>query len=119
MGLIIEGYRTEEGVRVRKIEDGSITEMPAHREIVNHSPDGFEWGYNGSGPSQLAMAIVVEMLKYLYNWDNVIIRRVIQPLSLAFRSEVVSRFPTQAFKFTDDDMKEWFNNGRYLFRHYS
>ena len=27
-------------------------------EIVNHSPDGFEWGYGGSGPAQLAFAIL-------------------------------------------------------------
>lgn len=27
-------------------------------DLRNHSPDGFEWGYNGSGPSQLALAIL-------------------------------------------------------------
>ena len=26
-------------------------------DLVNHSPEGFEWGYPGSGPSQLALAI--------------------------------------------------------------
>jgi len=25
--------------------------------LWNHSPDGFEWGYGGSGPAQLALAI--------------------------------------------------------------
>lgn len=25
-----------------------------------HSPDGFEWGYCGSGPAQLALAILLE-----------------------------------------------------------
>lgn len=25
---------------------------------VNHSPDGFNWGYGGSGPAQLAYALV-------------------------------------------------------------
>jgi Family of unknown function (DUF6166) len=29
--------------------------------ICNHSPDGFEFGYNGSGPSQLSLAILLEM----------------------------------------------------------
>ena len=28
-------------------------------EHVNHSPDGFEWGYGGSGPAQLAFAILL------------------------------------------------------------
>lgn len=28
--------------------------------IINHSPDGFSWGYQGSGPAQLALAILLE-----------------------------------------------------------
>ncbi len=27
----------------------------------NHSPDGFAWGYSGSGPAQLALAILLEL----------------------------------------------------------
>jgi len=27
--------------------------------IRNHSPDGFQWGYSGSGPAQLALALCV------------------------------------------------------------
>lgn len=27
--------------------------------IVNHSPDGFSWGHMGSGPAQLALAILL------------------------------------------------------------
>src|SRR5262249_14807343 len=26
-------------------------------DLRNHSPDGFEWGYYGSGPAQLALAL--------------------------------------------------------------
>jgi uncharacterized protein DUF6166 len=29
-------------------------------DIKNHSPMGFEWGYNGSGPRQLALAILTK-----------------------------------------------------------
>jgi hypothetical protein len=29
-------------------------------DLVNHSPDGFEWGYGGSGPAQLSLAIVAD-----------------------------------------------------------
>jgi len=36
--------------------------LPLHLELVNHSPTGFNWGYSGSGPSQLAFAIVYEYL---------------------------------------------------------
>lgn len=31
------------------------------QEVHNHSPDGFAWGYGGSGPAQLALAIMLEL----------------------------------------------------------
>lgn len=30
------------------------------QKVKNHSPDGFNWGYSGSGPAQLALAVVLE-----------------------------------------------------------
>jgi hypothetical protein len=32
--------------------------MNVRRTIVKHSPDGFEWGYGGSGPADLALNIL-------------------------------------------------------------
>ena len=32
------------------------------RDLHNHSPDGFNWGYGGSGPAQLALAILADHL---------------------------------------------------------
>jgi len=29
--------------------------------LWNHSPDGFQWGYGGSGPAQLALAILLDV----------------------------------------------------------
>jgi len=29
-------------------------------DLWNHSPTGFEWGYAGSGPAQLALAILAD-----------------------------------------------------------
>jgi len=29
-------------------------------DLRNHSPDGFAWGYGGSGPAQLALAILAD-----------------------------------------------------------
>lgn len=34
---------------------------PLHHVCV-HSPDGFEWGYGGSGPADLALSIVCDHL---------------------------------------------------------
>ena len=34
---------------------------PEHSQaVVNHSPTGFSWGYGGSGPAQLALALLLE-----------------------------------------------------------
>lgn len=30
-------------------------------KVYDHSPDGFMWGYGGSGPAQLALAILLEI----------------------------------------------------------
>jgi hypothetical protein len=45
----------------------AIVTVDGHRlaprfDLRNHSPDGFEWGYQGSGPAQLALAILVDHL---------------------------------------------------------
>ena len=37
-------------------ENGIHTNVP--RRITHHSPDGFEWGYGGSGPSDFALNIL-------------------------------------------------------------
>ena len=36
--------------------------LTPHRslELRNHSPTGFAWGYHGSGPAQLALALLLE-----------------------------------------------------------
>lgn len=40
--------------------DGSRERLPRYRGVVNHSR-GFGWGYGGSGPAQLAAAMVAEV----------------------------------------------------------
>lgn len=37
--------------------------LPLYLEIYNHSPTGFECGYSGSGPAQLALALAMDLLK--------------------------------------------------------
>lgn len=40
--------------------NGKILSLDASLKVVNHSPTGFCWGYCGSGPAQLALAIMLE-----------------------------------------------------------
>ena len=39
--------------------DGKELTPEASQQVRNHSPDGFAWGYSGSGPAQLALAILL------------------------------------------------------------
>lgn len=41
--------------------DGEPLDPEKSQRVRNHSPDGFGWGYGGSAPSQLALAILLEV----------------------------------------------------------
>lgn len=60
--VTFNGARTKEGAQVNIVVDGVSRPLPFHLAVAPHSPDGFEWGYGGSGPSQLALAMCVELL---------------------------------------------------------
>jgi Family of unknown function (DUF6166) len=57
------GCRGPEGCVVW-VTDGTSEPKPLDPcwELRNHSPTGFEWGYGGSGPAQLALAILADHL---------------------------------------------------------
>jgi hypothetical protein len=46
---------------VRVLVDGKPLWPKRSLKIRSHSPHGFEWGYGGSGPAQLALAILLDV----------------------------------------------------------
>lgn len=46
----------------------ALTNVP--RKVIHHSPDGFEWGYHGSGPADLSLNLCHQYFK-LTNVDDV------------------------------------------------
>lgn len=60
---IYRGERNSTGTHVTVTDDDGATVTldpgPSQR-IYNHSTTGFEWGYAGSGPAQLALAIIYD-----------------------------------------------------------
>lgn len=56
--VIVEERETREGMSDKLVRYG----LPPRLDIRNHSPSGFEWGYGGSGPAQLALALLVDHL---------------------------------------------------------
>jgi len=78
--------------------NGKILNPQKSQKIRNHSPDGFNWGYGGSGPAQLALAILLQFMdeqKALKHYQN-------------FKFKVISRLPQNNFD-TEIDITEWIN----------
>jgi len=59
---IYQGKRTGDIATVLKIVDGNPAVLDPRTDVRNHSPTGLEWGYAGSGPAQLALAVLVDAL---------------------------------------------------------
>jgi hypothetical protein len=45
--------------RMRVTADHGVLLPDQSQKVWNHSPDGFSWGYGGSGPAQLALALLL------------------------------------------------------------
>ncbi len=62
--VLYRGKRYYNGVGVKRetYPPTHVSDLLPNRslKVVNHSPTGFEWGYGGSGPAQLALAILLD-----------------------------------------------------------
>lgn len=56
---VYRGFREYNGCYVLK--GSEIFDHRPSLEVWNHSPCGYEWGYQGSGPAQLALALLLEV----------------------------------------------------------
>ena len=66
--------------------DGVLLSAKRSQKVYNHSPDGFNWGYGGSGPAQLALAIMLELelTDNLYGYQK-------------FKWDVIAKLPQSDF----------------------
>jgi len=76
-------------------EEGIHTNVP--RRIVHHSPDGFEWGYGGSGPADFALNI----LSIFVGQEKA------EQYHQAFKSEFVETLPKKGGTIKRDDILKW------------
>jgi hypothetical protein len=66
-------------------------------DLSSHSPDGFEWGYAGSGPAQLALALLADCLddeQEALEWYQ------------DFKSAVVAGLPREGWTLTDEEIRD-------------
>ena len=66
-------------------------------DLWNHSPTGFEWGYGGSGPAQLALAVLADHLAD----DEQAVR-----LHQSFKFAVIIKLPKKDWTLTSDQIKQ-------------
>jgi hypothetical protein len=94
------GERTPAGCRVQVIDpqapDGSYP-LNLRLDLHNHSPTGPEWGYAGSGPAQLALALLADALG---DDDKA------QDCYQQFKFKVVGRLPHDRWELTEDDIRQ-------------
>ena len=70
---------------------------PRH-DLRSHSPCGFEWGYGGSGPAQLALALLADALgddETALDWYQV------------FKREFVAQFEHSCWRLTQAQIRDW------------
>ena len=93
---MIRGIRSEDtnGVFI----DGVKLEPGPSQDVINHSPDGFCWGYAGSGPAQLSLAL----LMWFYPvW-------VATEYYQKYKSDVISKLPIGSdWELPSDSVIDW------------
>lgn len=58
------GVRDERGAcTVVVLGAGDAYNLPERRDLIPFSSEGFNWGHQGSGPTQLALAILADHLR--------------------------------------------------------
>lgn len=84
---------------VRHQGDGedSILDPGWSQKVWNHSPDGFQWGYGGSGPAQLALAILLDV-----TGDEELSVRLHQD----FKRDKIAQFG-DSFVLTEGEIRAW------------
>jgi hypothetical protein len=80
------------------IEPPACRLLDLHLEVANHSPTGFEWGYRGSGPAQLAAAILRSVTGDV---------EVAQLLHQHYKEDVIACLPQHGWVLHSEDVEAW------------
>jgi Family of unknown function (DUF6166) len=92
------GERAPDGCQVKVIDKdapGGAYPLPLRLDLRCHSPTGPEWGYGGSGPAQLALALLADALG-----DDEKAQQHYQD----FKFRVVGRLPHARWELSQEDI---------------
>lgn len=93
---VYEGCRDGSGVAFVH-RDGDLYEVGPSLKVENHSPTGFEWAYGGSGPAQLALAILLDHLDPVHAVE----------LHQKFKWQIVAKLPKCGWKLSTFEVMAW------------
>jgi hypothetical protein len=90
------GARSESGVTV--LVDGRPLDWRLDWQA--HSPAGFEWGHDGPGPAQLALAILADFFGPPF-------RSLVMARHQKFKLDIVANFPPEGWELTGERIEKW------------
>lgn len=61
-GVVYNAFPGDAGLSMNDLVTRDDVPLNPRYDLRQHSPTGFAWGYGGSGPSQLALALVSDRL---------------------------------------------------------
>lgn len=80
--------------------------LPLCLQYVDHSPTGFEWGYYGSGPSQLAFAILFMFSRKVLGYDIEMARNYSMYKYMYFKQDFVATWKKEWY-LTEQEIITW------------
>ena len=86
--------------------------------VVHHSPTGFEWGYGGSGPADLALSILALVIGEEQETVRIFEGRTCGArawqLHQSFKREVVAGLEHDAWSLSVGQVKQWLTDREQL-----
>lgn len=84
---------------------GTAHLLPMYLDEKNSSPTGFDWGYNGSGPAQLAYALLRFYFSELI--DPRVAKVWAQDHHQEFKEKVVAKLPYEGWQMVETSLTGW------------
>jgi hypothetical protein len=99
----LHGYWDDGEVWVYEGDNGDlrrVAKLDPHLEVLNKSPTGFAWGYGGSGPAQLAFALLAAVVGVERAQDPELYQR--------FKFDFIAKLDqTKGWAIPEDFIKGW------------
>ena len=88
-------------VALKRDEHGNVVTNVPH-SIIQHSPSGFEWGYGGSGPAELALNILAMFTD----------RQTADELHQTFKWDFIAKLPYDGGIIKGREIRKWLREHR-------